>query len=123
LFQLQEGDHVMKRITQYTTMTMGAILGVALSGAVWAQQDLEVTMGVVPANASASAAAGEIKLPVALPDTASDRAHDASAFGLGTANRAREMQGDLGREFGQGVSEAARARDHTPNLPPQSGRP
>lgn len=111
----------MKRFTRYA---MGTIVGLALTSAAWAQQqDLEVTMGVVPANASAGAAAGEIKLPITLPDTASARAREASAFGLGTANSAREMQGDLGREFGQGVSEAARARDHTPNLPPQSRRP
>ena len=112
----------MKRFTRYVIFT---ILGFALSSPAWAQQrDLEVTMDVVPANASAGAATSEIKLPLALPPTASSRARDASAFGLGTANSAREMQGDLGRDFGQGVSEAARARDHhTPNLPPQSKRP
>jgi hypothetical protein len=110
----------MKQILQYTIVT---ILGLALSSAAWAQQrDLEVTMDVVPANASAGDA-GEIKLPITLPETASARAREASAFGLGTANLARD-KGDLtGREFGQGVSEAARARTQTPNLPPQSKRP
>jgi len=34
----------------------------------------------------------------------------ASAFGRETAEKAREQKGDLGREFGQGVSEAARQR-------------
>jgi hypothetical protein len=97
---------------------MDAILVFGMSSA-WAQQsDLEVTMDVVPANASAGAA-GEIKLP----PTASPRAREASAFGLGTANRARKLQGDLGREFGQAASEAARARGHAPNLPPPSKRP
>lgn len=107
----------MKQVTRYT---IGTILGFALSSAAWAQErDLEVTMDVVPANASAGAAAGEIKLPITLPETASSRAQDASAFGLGTANLARD-KGDLsGREFGQGVSDAAQDRDHTPNRPPR----
>jgi hypothetical protein len=110
----------MKRVTRYTIST---IFSVALSGAAWAQQqDLEVTMDVVPASASASGAP-EIKLPIILPDAASARGRESSAFGLETANKAREMQGDLGREFGKDVSEAARARSHAPNLPPQSRRP
>jgi len=109
----------MKRFTRYA---IGTILVLGLSSA-WAQQrDLEVTMDVVPANVSAGAA-GEIKLPITLPETASARAREASAFGLGTANAARD-KGDLsGREFGQEISEAARQRDHIPNLPPQAGRP
>ncbi len=103
----------MKRFTRYA---IGAILVLGTSSA-WAQQrDLEVTMDVVPANASVGAA-GEIKLPIALPDTASRQARDASAFGLGTANSAR----DSGRDFGQGVSEAARQRQHP--VPPPVGRP
>lgn len=104
------------------TYTIGAIFAFGLSSAAWAQQqDLEVTMDVVPANASAGAATGEIKLP----ETAATRAQEGSAFGLGTANRARELQGDHGREFGQEVSEAARerARDRVPNIPPKSRRP
>jgi len=111
----------MQRFTQYT---IGTILGLALSSAAWAQQrDLEVTMDVVPANASARTATGEIKLPITLPDAASSRGRDSSAFGLGTANSAREMQGDLGRDFGKEVSDAARDQSRTPNLPPQSRRP
>lgn len=99
----------------YTRYTIGTVLGLALSGAAWAQQqDLEVTMDVVPANASAGAAS-EIKLPIALPETASPRARDASAFGLETANRARE----LGREFGKEVSETARERDRGSKGPPR----
>ena len=105
----------MKRFTRYA---IGTILVLGMSSA-WAQQrDLEVTMDVVPASASAGAA-GEIKLPITLPETASARAREASAFGLGTANLARE-KGDLtGREFGQSVSEAARARDKP--TPPGKG--
>jgi hypothetical protein len=108
----------MKTFTRYAT---GTILVLAVSSA-WAQQrDLEVTMDVVPANASAGAAGD--KLPITLPPTASARAREASAFGHETANLARDKDGLTGREFGQEVSEAARARDHTPNLPPQSRRP
>jgi|SRR5258708_4859485 len=108
----------MKRFTQYT---IGTVFALALSGAAWAQQrDLEVTMDVVPANASADAT-GEIKLPITLPATASHRGQEASAFGLGVANMAREAKGDLGRDFGQAVSEAARAQDRTPNVPTKPG--
>jgi len=104
----------MKRFTQYT---IGAVFALALSGAAWAQQrDLEVTMDVVPANAPAGAA-GEIKLPITLPATASPRAQEASVFGLGTANAAREF----GSDFGKGVSEAAKDRDRGANRPPQAG--
>lgn len=107
---------------QFTRYAMGTILALGVSSA-WAQQrDLEVTMDVVPANASAGAA-GEIKLPFILPPTASARAREASAFGHDTASMARDKDDPTGREFGQEVSEAARARDHAPNLPPQSRRP
>ena len=96
----------MNRITRFA---MGTILVLGVSSA-WAQQrDLEVTMDVVPANASAGAA-GEIKLPFTLPQSASDQGRDASAFGQATSSLARD-KGDLsGREFGQSVSEAARTR-------------
>jgi hypothetical protein len=106
----------MKRFTRYA---IGAILVLGTSSA-WAQQrDLEVTMDVVPANASAGAAS-EIKLPITLPDTVSPPAREASASSHGTANLPRD-RGDLsGREFGQSVSEAARAR-HKPT-PPGKGK-
>lgn len=110
----------MKRFIPHLTLIVFAFAPV---GAAWAQQqqdDLDVTMKVVPADASAGSALSEIKLP----DAASDRARDASAFGLSTANKAREMKGDLGRDFGQSVSEAARTKAPLgPNLPPQSRRP
>ncbi len=110
----------MKRFTQYT---IGTVFALALSSAAWAQQrDLEVTMDVVPANASADAT-GEIKLPITLPaTTASPQGQESSAFGLGVANMAREAKGDLGREFGQAVSEA-RAQDRVPNVPTKPGHP
>lgn len=110
----------MKRFTRYA---IGTVFVVALPSSAWAQQrDLEVTMDVVPANATAGAATNEIKLPLTLPPTASPRAREASAFGLGTANSAREMQGDLGRSFGQGVSEAARQRAQDRNIPSKKGQ-
>lgn len=94
----------MKRLT---LIALAAGIALALPGLAWAQmRDLEVTMDVVPANAAAGAATKVIVLPA----TASDKAREASAFGLGVANRAREARGDLGREFGQSVSEAAKAR-------------
>jgi hypothetical protein len=90
---------------------IGAVFAVALSSATWAQrQDLEVTMEVVPANAAASAA-NEIRLPLALPEAASPRGQEASAFGQETANTAREMAKELGREFGRAQAEKARAKD------------
>jgi hypothetical protein len=109
----------VKRLVTHSAFVVFAF---AVPGAAWAQQqdDLDVTMKVVPADASAGSALSEIKLP----DAASDRAQDASAFGLSTASKAREMKGDLGRDFGQSVSEAARAKAPVgPNLPPQSRRP
>ena len=97
----------MKRFTGYA---IGATLVLGMSGA-WAQQrDLEVTMDVVPANASAGAA-GEIKLPLALPDTASLQGQAASAFGQRTATLARDKVDLSGQQFGQAVSDAARTRD------------
>lgn len=108
----------MKKMKIYT---IGAIvLAFGLSNTGWAQQqDLEVTMDVVPAGGSAGAATGEIKLP----ETAAPRAQESSAFGHEVANSARELKGELGRDFGQAVSEAARERDHGPNVPPASRRP
>ena len=112
----------MKRFTRYA---IGTILLLGVSSA-WAQQrdfsDLEVTMHVVPANASAGAA-GEIKLPITLPDSsASPRGQDSSSFGLGISILARK--GELtGQGFGDQVSGDARNQIRTPNLPPQSRRP
>jgi len=106
----------MKRFTRYA---IGAILVLGTSSA-WAQQrDLEVTMDVVPANASAGAAA-EIKLPMALPATASPQGQAASAFGQGTATLARDKAELSGREFGQTTSEAARTR--VKPTPPGKGK-
>jgi len=92
-------------------MRKSAAVLVLLSGfcsAAWAQQDdLDVTMKVVPANATGAGAISQIQLP----DAASDRGREASAFGQSTANAAKDMKGDLGRDFGQSVSEAARANN------------
>jgi len=88
-----------------------AVFALAAGNAAWAQQadDLDVTMRVVPANASAGSAISEIKLP----DSASDRARAASASGQSTAATARDMKGDLGNAFGQSVSEAAQNKTHS----------
>ena len=103
----------MRRFTRYA---IGGILVLALSSAARAQQrDLEVTMDVVPANASEAGAANEIRLPIALPATASPRGQESSAFGQETANAARETARELGREFGRAQSERARAQDRHPN--------
>src|SRR5215831_4857602 len=91
-------------------MRKSALVLVLLWGfcsAAWAQQDdLEVTMKVVPANATAAAIS-----QIQLPDAASDRGREASAAGQANANAAKDMKGDLGRDFGQSVSEAARANN------------
>src|SRR5712691_11460333 len=118
---LQSRRCIMKRFTRYA---IGTILVLGMSSA-WAQQrDLEVTMDVVPANASPGAA-GEIRLPTALPDSsASPRGQDSSSFGLGISTLARGDKGELtGQEFGDKISGEARNHIRTPNLPPQSRRP
>ena len=91
----------MKRFLPHTVLLLAALAPAVAARA--QQQDLEVTMKVVPADASAGSALSEIKLP----DAASDRARDAAAFGQATASKAREMKGDLGRDFGQATSDAA----------------
>ena len=86
-----------------------AAVFVLAPGTAWAQQqdDLDVTMWVVRANASAGSAVSEMKLS----EAASDQARAASAFGQSTATQAHDMKGDLGSDFGQSVSEAAHARN------------
>jgi len=95
----------MKRFIAHLVL---AVFTLAPAGAAWAQQqdDLDVTMKVVPADASAGSAMSEIKLP----DSASLRGQAASAFGQGVAAKAHDMKGDLGRDFGQSVSEAAHGK-------------
>ena len=92
---------------------IGMVIAFALPASAWAQQqDLEVTIRMVPADASPNAAAAEIKLPE--PRT------ESSAFGLGIASTAREMRGELGRDFGTAVSnEASQGRAR----PRGTGRP
>lgn len=100
----------MKQFIPYLTLVVFAFAPAGAARAQQQQDDLDVTMKVVPADASAGSALSEIKLP----DAASDRARDAAAFGLSTASKAREMKGDLGRDFGQSVSEAAQNKSHPP---------
>jgi hypothetical protein len=108
----KQEEYTMKRFAGYT---LGVIAAFGISTAAWAQQDLEVTMDVVPADAAADAATGKIKLP----DVAAPEAHENAAFGIDTANKARERREDLNRDFGQEVSEAARerAQERIPSIP------
>lgn len=101
-------------MTSRLLYAMTTLIALALPAAAWAQQqDLEVTISVVPADAAADAATKVI----VLPDTASPQAQESSAFGLGIANKAREMRGELGREFGQEVQAAARERAQARGAP------
>jgi hypothetical protein len=107
----------MRRITHYAA---AALLALAPPWQAWAQQpDLEVTMHVVPANGGPDAVTGEIKLP----DSASDQGKASSAFGLSVANKARAARGELGRDFGKAVSEAARERAPLPAAASKGGKP
>lgn len=73
------------------------------------QPELEVTIDVVPPGAVADP---EIT-PIPLPDDASEQGRESSLFGRTTAANARER----GREFGEAVSEAARAARDLPEVP------
>jgi hypothetical protein len=84
--------------------TTAILIALAMPISAWAQQqDLEVTIGVVPADASPNAATAEIKLPE--PRT------ESSVYGLGIAKKAQE----LGRDFGKEVSTAAQQRGQARN--------
>jgi hypothetical protein len=86
------------------------LLGLAISPIVHADDDLTmdvVELGQVPQD---------IVNTIVLPDSAAEQARTSSAFGLETANRARQMRGnetaaearELGREFGERMAEDAR---------------
>jgi hypothetical protein len=97
-----------------------ALIALALPASAWAQQqDLEVTIRMVPADAAADAATKVIELPA----TASDQGRESSAFGLGIAKKAREMRGELGREFGKEVSGAASEHGQEQSAAGRSRRP
>lgn len=107
----------MRELSAYA---VGALLALAPWGASWAQQqDLEVTIAVVPADASPTAVTGEIKLP----DSAAMQAQESSAFGLGVANKARAMRGELGRDFGQEVSGVASEHGQAQSAAGRARRP
>ncbi len=76
------------------------------------------TLPITPADSAVSAATDKINLP----ETAAPQALEASAFGRETADRARELKGDLGSEFGKEISEEARERAQD-RVPPNSKRP
>jgi hypothetical protein len=103
---------------EFAYLAVGALIALPASG--WAQQqDLEVTISVVPADAAPQGVTGEIMLP----EKASPQAQESSAFGLGIANQAREMRGELGRQFGKDTSDAARERALTRGAGHAPGRP
>jgi hypothetical protein len=103
----------------FVSIAIGTFIAMAFPGAGWAQQqDLEVTISVVPADAAADAATKVIPLPD------SSQAQESAAFGIGIANKAREMRGELGRQFGEDVSAAARERAQSRGAPAQGpGKP
>ncbi len=105
----------MKSIVLYA---VGTVIAFALPAAGWAQQqDLEVTIRVVPADAAADSATKVIELPDAAVEA---RAQQSPPFGHEIANKAREMRGEFGRDIGTAVSDQAsqgRAR------PRGTGRP
>jgi hypothetical protein len=97
---------------------IGTVIAFALPASAWAQQqDLEVTIRMVPADAAADAATKVIPLPD------SPQAQESSAFGIGIANKAREMRGEFGRDIGQAVSEAASQHGQEQSAAGRSRRP
>jgi hypothetical protein len=99
--------HMNRSLSKQLTVT-GIAFAVCLSApAIYAQeQDNEITMDILD-----SSIAGEETLGarIELPERAAERARERSAFGLETANQARER----GREFGQ--ERAAEAREAVKN--------
>jgi hypothetical protein len=99
-----------------TSATLAASIPAGtLPGAVSSAFNSLAALSVAPAR---QPAADKTDRPVAAPP-------GAEAFGQDTADRVRELQNDLGREFGNEVSNAARetAQDRIPNIPSKSGRP
>ena len=86
-----------------------SVLLVALLAATgWSGQavaDDEVTMEVVD---DADADERDYVDDIALPEAASETARDSAAFGLDTANDARERASEDGRAFGQATAREAR---------------
>lgn len=77
--------------------------GLIMSPAVYADDETEDTMTVVEEGQTPE----DVVHTLALPEDASDQARESAAFGLDTANRARED----GRAFGQEMAERARGGD------------
>ena len=93
----------------------------ALPASAWAQQqDLEVTIRVVPADAAADAATKVIKLPDAAVEA---RAQQSLPFGHDIANKAREMRGEFGRDIGTAISDQASQGRARPQGGGSPGRP
>ena len=100
---------------------IGAVMAFALPASAWAQQqDLEVTIRVVPADAAADAATKVIKLPDAAVEA---RAQQSLPFGHDIANKAREMRGEFGRDIGTAISDQASQGRARPQGGGSPGRP
>lgn len=100
---------------------IGMVIAFALPASAWAQQqDLEVTIRMVPADAAADAATKVIELPDAAVKA---RAQQSPPFGHDIANKAREMRGEFGRDIGQAVSEAASQHGQEQSAAGRSRRP
>ncbi len=118
------------RGTVAATNAAGTVaFGAGALGSIATSTTLAVSIPASALPAAVSSAFGSLSaLPIAgsavgekLPETAAPRASDASAFGRDIADRARELKGDLGRDFGQGVSDTARerAQDRIPSGVPR----
>lgn len=83
----------------YIKYGIGGLLLLVLAAPAWAQSDVALEVVGDPEDDEQ-----EFTDEILLPADADDVARDNAAFGIGTANRARED----GREFGKGVSDRAR---------------
>jgi hypothetical protein len=81
---------------------LAIVLGLALSPAVFAD-DNDATLDVVEVDGTSE----DFVNTIALPEEAADEGHDNAAFGIDTANEAREY----GREFGERIADDARSGD------------
>ena len=105
----------------FVSIAIGTLIAMAFPGVGWAQQqDLEVTIRMVPADAAADAATKVIELPDAAVEA---RAQQSPPFGHDIANKAREMRGEFGRDIGTAVSDQASQGRARPQGGGFTGRP
>lgn len=99
----------MMTMRKVTAWTLGVLLPGLIATPVWADEEEgdDVTMEVV---SDADADEGEFVDEIELPEAASDTARDNAAFGIDTANDARENASEDGRAFGERTASEARER-------------